>query len=241
MYDLNDGEFDLTMYVPTKGRPDNAFKLEAEFYATTKLNSRIVLIISDNDPLLDQYLSYPFLDDPIVVSPTRAGFVSPLNLGYLVDRRKVYSYAVGFMGDDHMPRTIGWDERFVNELIDLKTGLVYANDGLQHEAIPTQIAMTSDIPLTLGYMTVPALWHLYADNFWLDLGNKIGKIKYLSDVLIEHMHPAIGKANSDAGYEFSGAFTLDAMDKATYQRYLENDLELDAKKIIGMMRRTRTL
>lgn len=236
--ELNDGEFDLTMYVPTKGRPDNALRLQDQFSKTTTLMSRIVFIKSDNDPNLDHYRD---LDNCITVSPKSAGFVDPLNLGYLEDRRKIYSYAVGFMGDDHYPRTHGWDEMFVGALLEMKTGFVYGNDGLQGEAIPTQIAMTADIPLTLGFMTLPQLWHLYADNFWLDLGKAIGRIKYLPQAYLEHMHPAVGKANYDKGYEFSGAFALDRRDHAVYMQYLKDDLDGDAKKILSMMKRTGKL
>lgn len=235
---LNDDEYDLTMYVPTKGRPDNAERLQEQFYRTARLTSRIVFIKSDNDQHLERYKN---LDESILVSPVRPGFVNPLNLGYLADRRKVYSFAVGFMGDDHFPRTDGWDELFVNALLQMKTGFVYGNDGLQGQDVPTQIAMTANIPLTLGYMTLPSLWHLYADKFWLDLGLAIDRIKYLPEVYLEHMHPAVGKANSDPGYEFSGAFALDRRDHAVYQDYLKNDLDADAKKLLSMMKRMRHL
>ena len=243
MYDLNDGEYDLTIYVPTKGRPHKIYEHETNFYSTTTINTRVVYVLSDNDPFLHDYLKLPFIDpeNTYVVTPDKVGFVDPLNKGYLADRRKVYSYAVGFMGDDHFPRTKGWDQKLVNSLIKMKSGFVYADDGFQHEAIPTQVAMTSDIPLVLGYMTYPILSHLYADNFWLDLGKAIGRIEYLSDVLIEHMHPAAGKNKSDAGYDFSGSFTLDLRDKSIYQAYLDTELEADAKRILGMIRRTGKL
>jgi hypothetical protein len=97
--------------------------------------------------------------------------------------------------------------------------------------------MTSDIPLALGYMTYPVLSHLYADNFWLDLGRAIERIKYLPEVLIEHMHPGAGKNIIDAGYDFSGSFTLDMRDKAIYQMYLDSELDADVSKILAMLRR----
>lgn len=234
MFELDDGEFDLTIYVPTKGRPSNALRLQEQFYNTTKLNSRIVFITSDNDPKIDQYKG---LDRNITVSPEQAGFVSPLNLGYRIDRREVYSYAVGFMGDDHMPRTDGWDEIFINKLVNLGSGFVYGRDGLQDAAIPTYVVMTSNIPLTLGYMTLPTLMHLYADNYWLDLGRAIDRIEYVPEVYIEHMHPAVGKSISDAGYVFSSDSALDQRDKAEYQRYLAEDLQADATNLTAMMRR----
>lgn len=241
MYDLNDNEFDLTIYVPTKGRPERIYEFETQFYTTCTINTRAVFILSTDDPRIDEYKNLSYISDNpyIIVTPEKPGFVDPLNFGYLKDRREIYSYAVGFMGDDHMPRTVGWDERFVNQLIQLGSGFVYGDDGFQHEAIPTHIAMTADIPLELGYMTYPELWHLYADNFWLDLGKLIDRINYLPEVLIEHMHPAAGKNKSDAGYEFSGTFTLDARDRAVYQEYLGDQLWADASKLRAMMKRKR--
>lgn len=240
--ELNDGEFDLTIYVPTKGRPDKIYVHETNFYLTSTLNTRVVYVVSNNDPKRDEYLKLNYIgDEPIVVAPTKPGFVDPLNMGYKQDRKSVYSYAVGFMGDDHFPRTKGWDQQLVEALIQMKSGLAYANDGFQGKAIPTQIVMTSDIPLALGFMTLPQLWHLYADNFWLDFGNALNKIQYLPDVVIEHMHPATGKVQSDEGYEFSGSYQLDLRDKLAYKEYLEHDLQNDVKTVSAMLRRTNKL
>lgn len=240
--DLNDGEFDLTVYVPTKGRPDKIYDHETNFYSTSTINTRVVYIVSSNDPRKDDYFDVSYIGDkPLIITPDKPGFVDPLNKGYQLDRRSVYSYAVGFMGDDHFPRTQGWDQQLVEQLIKMKSGLVYANDGFQGENIPTQIAMTSDIPLALGYMTLPQLWHLYADNFWLDLGKALDKISYLPEVLIEHMHPATGKVASDVGYEFSGSFELDMRDKIAYTKYIQDDLDGDVRNILGMLRRTGKL
>jgi hypothetical protein len=232
---LIDNEFDLTVYVPTKGRPENAERLQEQFYNTVSLNSRVVFILSTNDAKLDLYSN---LNYSITVTPDKPGFVAPLNLGYWKDRREVFSYALGFMGDDHFPRTPYWDEKILSELEYMKSGLVYGNDMFQGERIPTQIVMTANIPLSLGFMTPPQLKHLYADNFWLDFGRSINRIKYLPDVVIEHLHPAAGKAKHDEGYQFSGDFALDQEDKKAYYKYLQEDLEADSRKVISMLRRT---
>ena len=233
--EMKDNEFDMTVYVPTKGRPQNAERLQKQFYKTATLNTRLVFILSTNDDKIDLYKDLHY---KIVVTPDKPGFVSPLNLGYRQDRKKVYSYALGFMGDDHFPRTVGWDERVVDELRKLKAGLVYGNDKFQEQSIPTQIFMTADIPLALGFMTLPQLKHLYADNFWLDFGAAINRIKYLPDVVIEHLHPAAGKAVQDEGYDFSGDFRLDQEDKKMYMQYLKEDLEFDVRRINATLRRS---
>lgn len=233
---LTDGEYDLTVYVPTKGRPDNAKRLQEAFYETTVLGSRVVFILSYNDPQLSKYMSLN-LHDIIVVAPEKPGFVNPLNLGYLSDRRHHYSYALGFMGDDHLPRTKAWDEVFVNKLLKMGGGFVYGNDGFQKEKIPTSIVMTANIPLALGFMTLPSLKHLYADNWWLDLGKALNKIEYMPDIIIEHLHPAAGKAANDEGYAFSSSWNLDQEDKKEYERYLKEDLESDVRIVRNALRR----
>jgi len=231
--------YDLTMYVPTRGRPQNASGLDECFDKTVTIDSRLVFILSEDDPALNDYIALNLNAEILIVKPQNRGFVEPLNLGYRADKHQ--SYAVGFMGDDHRPRTKFWDEMFVNELITMKSGFVYGDDGFQHEAIPTHVGMTSDIPTELGYMTYPRLRHLYADNFWLDLGAALGKIKYLPDVFIEHMHPAAGKNKFDAGYEFSGSFALDLADRSMYQMYLETELQKDKQKLLDMMRRNNKI
>jgi len=233
---LNDDEYELTMYVPTKGRPENALRLQDAFDKTTTAISRIVFINSDNDQELDRYHG---LENTVLVSPAVPGFVNPLNLGFKQDSNNVYSYAVGFMGDDHLPRTRGWDERFLEAL--KIPGFVYGNDKFQESKIPTQVAMTSDIPRTLGFMTLPQLSHLYADNWWLAVGEALGRITYLDDVVIEHMHPAAGKASNDKGYEFSSSFSLDLQDRSIYYSYLNSGLDTDVKKIKSMLKRTGKL
>lgn len=231
---LKDNEFDLTVYVPTKGRPSNADRLQEQFYKTVTLNSRVVFILSNNDDKIDLYKNLHYT---ITVAPDKPGFVSPLNLGYLHDRKLVYSYALGFMGDDHFPRTHGWDEKVISCLKEMGSGFVYGNDKFQGEKIPTQIMMTSDIPLFLGFMTLPQLKHLYADNFWKDFGSNLNRIKYLPDVIIEHLHPAAGKAKHDEGYAFSGDYNLDQEDKKAYLSYLEHDLEHDVRNVSAALRR----
>jgi hypothetical protein len=233
--DLNDYEYDLTVYIPTRGRPEQALRMQEQFYKTAVLNTRAFFILSEDDPKLSEYRDLHYVTS---VMPTQRGFTYPLNIGYLRDRRETYSYAVGFMGDDHFPRTVGWDEKVVAELKNMGSGFVYGNDKLQGEKIPTQVFVTADIPLALGYFTLPFLKHLYADNFWLDFGRGLGAIKYLPDVVIEHMHPGAGKAPHDEGYEFSGSSKLDQEDKKTYDRYLRRYLADDVARVKAQLRRS---
>lgn len=224
----------LTVYVPTKGRPHNALRLQEAFRETTTC-TRLVFILSDNDAKLNEYLTLSFDEMPIIITPKKPGFIDPLNQGFLQDHPQHKAYAVGFMGDDHLPRTPKWDEKFLDHLLGVKCGMVYGNDLLQYENLPTHIIMTSNIPSALGYMTLPQLSHLFGDNFWMDLGQRLRILKYFPEIIIEHLHPGNGKASVDAGYRFSGNYELHKHDSAIYQEYLDRELNADVSRVTRMI------
>jgi hypothetical protein len=146
-------------------------------------------------------------------------------------------YAVGFMGDDHLPRTVGWDTAYLEALRGMGTGFVYGNDLFQGEAIATQVAMTTDIPLALGYMCPPEFDHLCVDVVWQDWGKAIDKLEYLGEVVVEHMHYLAGKAKVDEGYGAVNNSTVSGHDIAAYNHYNspEGNFERDVallKKLI---------
>lgn len=138
-------------------------------------------------------------------------------------------FAIGFMGDDHRPRTKGWDAEFLTELQKMQTGIVYGNDLIQGENLPTAVAMTSDIIETLGYMVPPNMKHMWLDNYWKELGQKTGILRYRPDVIIEHLHPIAGRAPWDDGYLAVNA--LMQSDKDAWDAYVLADLEADIEKI----------
>lgn len=129
-------------------------------------------------------------------------------------------FAVAFMGDDHRPRTKGWDSQYVSVLRDMGTGFVYGDDLLQHEMLPTQVAMTSNIIQALGYMAPPNLTHLYVDNAWLALGRAAGCLCYLPSVVVEHVHPIANKAEWDEGHLRVNAQEMNQKDSIAYRNWL---------------------
>lgn len=205
---------DLVAIVPSRERPEAARTLAAAFAATCTAGTQLVFAVDDNDPTLSDY---PL--GLVEIFPSR-------NMGEALHQATMLpiardAFAVAFMGDDHLPRTVGWDQAYLDALRELGTGLVYGNDLLQGRGLPTQVAMTSDIIRTLGYMAPPSLVHLYFDNFWLSLGNTVGCIRYLPDVIVEHRHPAAGKAALDAGYERVNSATMQTRDEAAFNFYID--------------------
>jgi hypothetical protein len=209
--------------IPTRGRPGNAARLATAFRDTHALDAVAVFVADHDDPELPQYrtlLEDGLLDRLMILDPghsTGRGMCGALN--YAARRyAELYDY-VGFMGDDHLPRTPHWDSRILEELDSLEPRVVYGNDLLQGAALPTAAFMHSRMVRAMGFMAPACLRHLYADNFWMTLGQAVDGLRYLPDVVIEHIHPAAGKADMDERYRVVNSAETDQSDRREWTLY----------------------
>lgn len=130
---------------------------------------------------------------------------------------------IASFGDDHRPRTDGWDTRVRSAFSDIGSGLVWTADGLQNANLPTAPFWSADVLRALGWYFPPVLEHMYADNFWKQLATDlsvsgIAGMRYLGHTLIEHMHYSVGKSEIDDSYrESTETF---ARDSARYARLI---------------------
>jgi len=138
--------------------------------------------------------------------------------------------AFASLGDDHLPRTRGWD-RLLLEAIDRMggTGIVYGDDLFMRQNLPTAPVISADIVQALGWMCEPSLRHMYVDNVWRDIGRGAGCLAYVPDVVIEHVHFRAGKAAADQVYAESEAGT-DA-DRAAYGRWRAERMADDVARV----------
>lgn len=232
---------ELLMIVPSRGRPQAVAEMRhAVVAADTTIASVLFVVDDDDDTWLDYAASVERFGDKRILA-VRLGPVDERIPGMVQSLNPIAEYhagignvfAIGFMGDDHRPRpsAVPWDHAYVAELKRLGTGMVYGNDLFQGPNIPTQIAMTADIIHALGYMVWPKFHHLYVDNMWKALGEATGCIRYMPDVIIEHMHPAAGKSQMDEGYARVNAGAVAEHDFGVYHEYITNQLPGDAEKI----------
>ena len=226
----------FVVIVPSRGRPHAVTEIAAAFIDTTRdPDTWFRIAVDSDDPDLGRYrdAAAAVADPRIAVMPVIGGYMSAaLNeaaVSVVVDQSVD---AVGFMGDDHRPRTVGWDVAYQAALRELGgVGIVYGDDGLQAEALPTQCAMSANIVRTLGWMCPPVLRHLWIDNFWLDLGRGAGCLRYLPEIVVEHMHPYNGKGEMDAGYERVNSPEMINADRTAYERYVDECLARDIEKV----------
>lgn len=218
----------LVMFCPTRERPGQAQRLAKQFLATTATTSWLSLVVDADDPVLDSYREVvdALRSDRVclMVAPvtSRAGCMQPTNWAVadlLAEGPPVA--AIGFMGDDHWPVTVGWDSLMMAELDSLGIGLVYGNDLHMGERLPTAVVMSANIPRALGYLAPPTFRHLFVDDYWLRLGRDAAAIRYLPDVVLEHRHPFAGKAKLDTGYERVNAPLMGALDKGALWGHIQ--------------------
>ena len=208
----------MAILVPSRNRPQNIEAL-IKSLDETETESDLLVIVDDDDKDLDGYLSLGC--DVFMVERQGKGMARPLNFTarHLQDKYRHFC----FLGDDHRPRTKNWDTHFINSLDELGTGLVYGNDLFQGARLPTAIAMTGDIVKALNGMVPPNMIHLYLDNFWLKLGQDLNAIEYQADIIIEHLHPAAGKADWDEGYKAVNAEEVYSADAKAFHEYILSD------------------
>ena len=210
----------LIVVVPSRGRPHNIAELVAAWDKTRTGDSHLWVIVDDDDTELDGYRQVaaesarPWWS--LTVGPRRR--LGPtLNDEALIASRLGH---VGFMGDDHRPRTVGWDTKIIAAL-GSPLAVVYGDDLVQRQNLATAVFMHSDVVSRLGYMVPPGQIHLYLDDFWMLLGNRLGTLTYLSDVVIEHCHPVAGTAPSDAGYVEVNAPEMYSHDRNKFREFVD--------------------
>jgi hypothetical protein len=194
---------DLAVIIPTRGRPHSIADLAASFAETCRADTSIVLAVDQADPHLDAYLdavkavTAPPVDVDVVAGGTMVAALNEAAMRAVADDTL---YAVGFMGDDNRPRSEGWDTAYLTALRELRAGVVYGDDLIQHDFNASQCAMHAAIVRAWGFMSPPAFRHLYVDTWWRDVANVARKLRYLPGVVVQHLHPIHGTAPDDEGY-----------------------------------------
>lgn len=214
---------DLTIIVPSRGRPLQLLELLAAIRATA--TSRVqVLVGLDDDDTSPYPTSYDRLGDVRIHRGPRqplSGWTNYLALQAI--RNGPMPRYLASLGDDHRPRTRGWDRKLMAAIESFGTpGFAYGNDLLQGASLPTAWVMSAEIVIHLGWMMLPTCDHMYVDNATLTLGKSINRIAYMPRVIIEHMHPAVGKSLMDDSYEATSSLTRYEADQQEFEHWRDN-------------------
>lgn len=241
---------DLAVLIPTRGRPHNIRKVIAAWDFTNAWDVADMVLIADaDDSEIGGYRAIVverFNDQAPEGSPA-LGLVEveawmPMVHKLNAVAREAASggtlffpdryFALGFAGDDHLPRTINWARRYLTVLRELGTGMVYGDDGYHGAKLSTEWAVTSDTVAVLGRMVPADVEHLYCDNAMMDLFGGAGAMRHLPEVRIEHINPyAGGKGEMDAQYKRVNHRDQYKKDGRAYQAWKSTALGPDVVRI----------
>lgn len=235
----------VVVVVPSRGRPEQArLTIQAIRDTAVRISTLTVLAVDSDDPTLPEYRNMidafpvtfgPFRPTPImlVLDPDETGdLVKATNTVSLMIAKSDPYAIIGNLGDDHRPRTEGWDRMVVETLTD-KPGIVYGDDLLQGEKLPTAPFISASIVNALGWYALPTCRHMFIDDAWKYIGDNSGAIHYLKDMVIEHVHPGAGKAEMDEGYERADASTQ--ADREAFYDWFVARAPIDAKTVRDLL------
>lgn len=221
---------EMAVIVPTRGRRKEVQRL-LRAWAMTYAQADLYLAIDSDDT--DTYTGLLVPESTTVCVNARTSMCGALNR---VATQIASEYLiVGFMGDDHLPRTVLWDQVLRATMRDGAPGpaIAYGNDLIQGELLPTAVFMSSAIIEGLGYMAPPGIEHLFPDIVWRDWGEALGPghYHYIPQVIIEHMHPLVGKAEWDEGHRRVNSNDQWNRDELAYAEYRAEALPSDIAKL----------
>lgn len=202
----------ISLLMPTRGRPswvDRFF--ESVVKNTAHLDQVEIILYVDDDDVGSHHLDSDVIQVELIVGPRMS--MGEYNTTCL---RKSDGDIIILVNDDMVIQTQGWDEKVRKLDADFSDGiyLAYGNDlfkGGDLCTFPILSRRTCDVlgePYPREYRGAFIDYHLF-DIFKRLQHAGYDRIRYLEDVVFEHLHFRAGKAVADATYTSRGRFDDD--------------------------------
>lgn len=211
---------------PTRSRPHNHRRF-IKAYRETEATHPCWVRLDDDDPKLAEYDDIALPDGWLKTVgprlPNRCnGAVEEMYR--LFPTESVY----GLMADDLIPRTQYWDRRLIEAAGNNR--LAYADDGFQHETVATHPVIGGDLVRTIGWLAIPGVLHSFVDTALHTIAFRTGRLVYLPDVLVEHMHPLANKAPVDEVHRYQETYVHDS---TVFYRWQGKELRPIVERILA--------
>ncbi len=202
----------ISLLLPTRGRPQHVRRLFASIRETTaRLDSVEVILYVDEDDVGSHDLTDDrFRVTPIIGPPDTMGSYNTACL------RRARGDIIMLANDDMVMRTEGWDERLraVDREFPDKVYLAYGNDLFKNRGwctFPVMSRSTCEL-LVDPYPTV--YQGAFIDSHLVDIFQRLSRlgaqrVRYVPDVVFEHLHYRVGKSEFDETYRRRDRFKDD--------------------------------
>jgi len=143
----------------------------------------VIFYVDVDDPCKNDYLRMGFGDETehIILGSDRT--VNSINAIAEIARGEVFL----LVGDDVVFKTYGWDKMIMKSLPEDGIALFSFDDGRGEKGKShPHPAITKKWYETLGYVAWPEFRHWSVDSWLVDISQRINRLIYLGDVLIDH-------------------------------------------------------
>jgi hypothetical protein len=215
----------ISILTPTRGRPDNVKRLVESAISTARFPDQV------------EFLFYVDLDDSTFPSEIESSTVRVIRgprMWLSVLQNILYANCNGeivmYSGDDLVFKTQDWDVKVVDaiEKYPDKLVLVYPNDLATHgQSMAIHGFLHRNWINAVGSWVAPGRGSLY-DLWHTEVARKLGRLHYLEDVHIAHVHYRQGEglAAFDETYKYVSSATRSWVPMKTYKR-LERERRID--------------
>ena len=186
----------------SRSRPEIFLRMAKSFVETKEgANSFLVAYVYENDPMVESYkkLDLSGMSCVSIVYGKDRNMVQVLNYisTELIPDADFYSE----VNDDHVFITQGWDMKMMIAIMDKNNGFSIAY-GIKTN-MPTATMCSGSVVVGFGYFFPPEYNHSWVDNWLVNIGFETNTLTYLPDVLIEHWHHSVGKAERDSVCDYA--------------------------------------
>jgi hypothetical protein len=221
----------FSILCPTRGRVEGAVRLRDSALSTADDPSSVEVLfyVDDDDELVAQYKDA--LGAALTVGPPMS-----VSKSWNVIAEKCSGDILMMGNDDLVYRTQGWDTRVAEEAAKFPDQIycMWTQDGIngkRHCAFPIVSRVWYE---TVGYFSPGVFEFLYNDTWVMDIGKRVGRLHYIGDVLIEHLHFSVRKSPRDKTYTRQRRDGRRARDRDLYAKTGE-DRQKDAEKLLAVI------
>lgn len=210
------------------GRTEQLVEAVSSWKAQTEDLSELYIITDEDEQInhpvfVESYSGVHWLSVP-------AGLTLMEKLNYhALDIADQHDY-IQFLAHDIVLKT-PWESRFIDFLEDVEIGMVYGNDLVHNGRLATHPCIKSSMIKAVGFYGCPAVEHNFFDNYWMAVAQSFGMCMYLPDVVMEHNHPIVGKAEKDKISE--SIYSMLESDQEKYVEYMNTNFQTDLQMLRG--------
>jgi len=215
----------ILMIVPSRDRNENHMRFAEHFLKNSNISDLVFGLDDDNEKIYTRLNGVKY---EILPRTSMNGTLNSIAKKYCNE----YEY-IGFSGDDVIFRTHNWDQTMYDKIKDTKFAVAYGDDLLQSQELPTAPIIDSRIIQVLGYMAPLQLKHQYIDKYWKALGNAMNTIFYFPEIITEHMHCSVNKADVDEIYKDVNSKNTVIRDRHYYKKNIIKIIRRDKNQLLS--------